>query len=96
MLFLVLNVSLPSNSYTSSYKDISEIEDLHFVCVCICVRGLIGFLSCIFVRKSTYQNQSPIRNKSSHYEKIECVLKTDKGAEKKHASPWSNIIQDSV
>ena len=30
MLFLVLNVSLPSNSYTSSYKDISEIEDLHF------------------------------------------------------------------
>lgn len=40
MLFLVLNVSLPSNSYTSSYKDISEIEDLHFVCVFAYVLGV--------------------------------------------------------
>ena len=36
MLFVLLNVPLPSNFYTSSYKDISKIEDLHFVCV-VCV-----------------------------------------------------------
>ena len=28
--------------------------------------------------------------------KKQTVLKTGKGAEKKHASPWSNIMQDSV
>lgn len=56
--FLVLNVSFPSNSYTSSYKGISEIKDLHFVCVCVCVRGL-KVPKLYFCEKSTVSKPKP-------------------------------------